>query len=253
MPTRSYEAPSPDALPPTVPAPAPPISASDNRFRKPSTRAGFPEETKEQKAARHKARFRAAAHEAHYNAELECRHSAYLRARMRHIYPEVVRLQKEDNDAYDAGTLQPRRTRLADALNPDAGVELVPPSERGYIGLMQPPETPGENKFIHYDRLCDAQEQDNYDALVSGGSDQNGLGLLFKSNRETAWWVHVYRHMDQILAPVPFRVGDVVLTPEQRLSIGALGSACSSRSTLRARRQARSRATSPSASACRQA
>ena len=120
----------------------------------------------------------------------------------------------------------PHRARPA---NVEGGEQLVPPSRRGYVHLMQPPENAGEHKFISYDQLCAAQAQDNSDALVSGGCMRTDAldALLIKSNRETASFAHIYAHMDAILAPVPFRVGDVCLTPEQRLSIGAAGGACS--------------------------
>ena len=203
------------------------MSASANELRRPSSKRGG--ETKEQTQARHKKRKLVQANENHFNKGVALKQSDYLRARMRKIYPEVLRLQKEDNAAYDEGKLQPRRT----ALNPDnveGGEQLVAPENRGYLGLMRPPETAGEHKFISYDQLCDAQAQDNFDALISGNTGNDGgaaNALLIKSNRETASFVHAYKHMDAILAPVPFRVGDVWLTPEQRLGIGLAGSAYS--------------------------
>ena len=122
MPTRSYDAPSSVALMPTAPPPPPPMSASANELRRPSKKRGG--ETKEQTQARHKKRKKVEANENHFNKGVALKQSDYLRARMRKIYPEVLRLQKEDNAAYDEGKLQPRRT----ALNPDnveGGEQLV--------------------------------------------------------------------------------------------------------------------------------
>jgi len=224
MPTRSYDAPMSAALLPTMPAPSPPQSATANEFRKPSKKRGG--ETPAQTVERHKKRAKAQATEIHYNKGVALKHAEYLRAVMRRIYPEVRRLQMEDNAAYDEGKLQPRRTAL-DPHNIEGGEQLVAADKRGYLGLMQPPENPGEHKTITYDQLCDAQAQDNFDALISGNIGDGGehSALLIKSTRETASFQHVYEHMDAILAPVPFRVGDVFLTPEQRLGIGAAGAA----------------------------
>lgn len=203
------------------------MSASANELRRPSKKRGG--ETREQRAERHKKRARVQANENHYNKGVALKHADYLRAVMRKNYPEVLRLQKEDNAAYDEGKLQPRRT----ALNPadvEGGEQLVPPENRGYLGLMRAPENAGEHKFISYDQLCDAQAQDNFDALISGNSGGDGgpgNALLIKSNRETASFAHAYKHMDAILAPVPFRVGNISLTPEQRLGIGLAGAAYS--------------------------
>jgi len=213
------------ALLPTMPGPPPPPSASANEFRKPSRKRGG--ETPAQTAERRKKRTKAQAVEIHYNQGLELKHAEYLRAVMRRNYSEVRRLQKEDNAAYDEGKLQPRRTAL-DPANVEGGEQLVAADKRGYLGLMQPPENPGEHKTITYDQLCDAQAQDNFDALISGNIGGDGgphNALLIKSTRETASFQHVYEHMDAILAPVPFRVGGVLLTPEQRLGIGAAGAA----------------------------
>ena len=203
------------------------MSASANELRRPSKKRGG--ETKEQTQARHKKRARVQANENHYNKGVALKHADYLRAVMRKNYPEVLRLQKEDNATYDEGKLQPRRTAL-DPANVEGGEQLVAACDRGYLGLMRPPETAGEHRFISYDQLCDAQAQDNFDALISGntgGDGGPGNALLIKSNRETASFVHAYKHMDAILAPVPFRVGDVSLTPEQRLGIGLAGAAYS--------------------------
>ena len=203
------------------------MSASANELRRPSKKRGG--ETREQTVARHKKRAKVQANENHYNKGVALKHADYLRAVMRKNYPEVLRLQKEDNAAYDEGRLQPRRTAL-DPANVEGGEQLVAACDRGYLGLMRPPETAGEHKFISYDQLCDAQAQDNFDALISGntgGDGGAGNALLIKSNRETVSFAHAYKHMDAILAPVPFRVGDISLTPEQRLSAGLAGQAYS--------------------------
>ena len=109
------------ALLPTMPAPSPPPSATANEFRKPSKKRGG--ETPAQTAERHKKRAKAQATEIHYNKGVALKHAEYLRAVMRRIYPEVRRLQMEDNAAYDEGKLQPRRTAL-DPANVEGGEQL---------------------------------------------------------------------------------------------------------------------------------
>ena len=128
----------------------------------------------------------------------------HLRKKMDAVREFVHQREKEDNEAYETGTLPSWR----DASGRETGSKLL-----NLANLLSTDRT-----FIPYAEFCDITHHESL-LSVLGGTKSYHVAFVRRSNKETVTFDYVYEHLEELLRPIVTQSALFAARPEQVLAI----------------------------------